>query len=154
MFLLRAGGAAAAGAILEVPILFGLIPLAFVANYYLFCMVQDSKCAKNKGGNVYFFFMLAYNIWWIIGLRGFKNDECWSGRYLGYTRIYGILTFNMLVDFWLNRKWFVKIGRKYCLSQERKLEFKRIKNCKKQMKFARSQLELVEYQMMSAGNDK
>ena len=152
MFLLRAGGAGAAAAILDVPIIFGLIPLAFVANYYLMCMITDSKCAKNKGGNVYFFFMIAYNIWWIIGLREFKNGDCWTGRYQGYTRIYAILTFNMLVDFWLNRKWFVKMGRKYCLSQERKLEFKRIKACKKQMKYARSQLEMVEIRMLNAAD--
>ena len=98
--------------------------------------------------------MMVYNILWIIGIRTFKEDECWTGRYQGYTRIYAILTFNILVDFWLNRKWFVKTGRKYCLPNEKKTEFKRIKACKKQMKYARSQLEMVEFQMMSADKER
>ena len=81
---------------------------------------------------------------------GFKDNKCYTGRMVSYSRIYWLLTFNIGFDFYLNRRWFLKIGRKFCMSADKKQEFKRIKACKRQMKYARSQLDLLEMQMDNA----
>ena len=61
------------------------------------------------------------------------------------TKIYVGLTFNIMLDLFLNRKFWMKLGRKFCLPQSIKMEFKRIKACKRQMKFAQLQLDSIKY---------
>lgn len=53
----------------------------------------------------------------------------------------------MIIDCYQLRKFFMRYGRKFFLSEEIKMEFKRIKMCKKQTKFAMGQLELMKMQM-------
>ena len=45
------------------------------------------------------------------------------------------------------RRFFMRLGRKYCLSEEIRQEFKRIKMCKKQAKYASMQLEYLKLQL-------
>lgn len=53
----------------------------------------------------------------------------------------------LIIDMFNVRKLFMKIGRKSCLSQELKMEFKKIKMCKRQTKYAQMQLDMLIMQM-------
>lgn len=133
LFLLRAGAAIGAGIIMETALFFGLIPVAFIMNYNLLCMT-NSKVAKSRCGLQYWISSIGYHAFWIFAIVSWKDDMCYEGGVTAVHRIYFCLTINMLLDFWMNRRWLMKMGRKYCLSEETRMEFKRIKASKKQMK--------------------
>ena len=60
----------------------------------------------------------------------------------------------MLIDFWLNRKWLIKMGRKFCIGSETKMQFKKIKASKKAMKAASANLAYVKLQLNHADKDQ
>ena len=117
------------------------------------CMT-NSKVAKSRCGLQYWSSMALYNGWWMYAISIWKQDECYEGRVHSLHRIYFCLTVNMLIDFWLNRRWMLKMGRKYCLPEETKIEFKRIKASKKQMKLASTNLSYVKSQLSSANKEQ
>ena len=117
------------------------------------CMT-NSKVAKSRCGMQYWCSMILYNGLWIYAILSWKGDRCYEGRVTALHRIYFCLTINMLIDFWMNRRWMMKMGRKYCLSEETRMEFKRIKASKKQMKLASTNLSYVKSQLNTANKDQ
>ena len=98
--------------------------------------------------------IITFNICWVMALEQAKEPyEQYSVR-VNYplttteeANIYLILCILLIIDMFNVRKLFMKIGRKYCLSHDLKMEFKKIKMCKRQTKYAQMQLDMLIVQM-------
>ena len=96
---------------------------------------------------------------WVLALEGAK-EECRGNGFFGVSsswgegfkggdiaeKVYAILTVMIILDLFLNRKFFMRLGRKTCMTAAMKQEFKRIKMCKKAQKQAHANLALLNYQ--------
>lgn len=136
LMLIRIAGGVIAALMFDVKYMFALIPIAFLMNYFTLCIVGDKKVAQSKTGLIYYKLSCAYTAIFIFGIAEWKKEQCYRGWFLNWGSIYVALTMNFVIDLYVNRKYFIKLGRKFCLSNELKMEFKRIKACKKQMKYA------------------
>ena len=66
---------------------------------------------------------------------------------LTFSNQYFLLFINLGIDMFFNRRMYWHLGRKYCLSNEIKQEFKKIKECKRQQKEAMKQLAYMKVEM-------
>ena len=112
--------AAVFGAIFEIEMGFYIIALC-VAMFVLLQCRSDSKSAKKtKFAAPYLVLVLIYNVFWVMTLQEAKYE----GRLKVYelhggevqSSLYFALCVIALVDLWLLRRWFIKLGRGCCVS--------------------------------------
>ena len=127
-------------------------------------MSCDKKGAAKTKGAGYLVIQFVYYLLWVLALEGAK-EECRNNGFFGKSssqwyvenndkgfkggdvaeKVYAILTVMIILDLFLNRKFFMRLGRKTCMTAAMKQEFKRIKMCKKAQKQAHANLALLNY---------
>ena len=137
------------------PYPFFTIPVALLLAITAGCMYNsgDKKCAKGIGGQTYFAVMVAYNFLWMMAIKDYDEYvyEAITDDYYGWSSfqerridIQGlllVLSVNIFLDTYINRKWLRKMGAKMCMGSETRATFKKIKMAKKQKKWLKDELD-------------
>ena len=124
-------------------------PIALILSIMLGCYHGGSeKQLKGSNGLIYIVAAAVYYGFWVAGFMSLlklvnKGYEMEYGTVSGW---YIIIASFLIVDMYLLRKFFMKIGRKYFIGSAIKEEFKKIKRCKKQMKITEAKLAILEMQ--------